>query len=137
MSNLQCDPQHELDHARDRGGKGWLRWVTRLFLGSPRHAQICADLHEAEAYLNHLKWQQQLLATGAPARAIVRELRDSGACVNFEPLVTLELDIHADGHPAWQVTLKTPVPRQALPRVNEVIEVRYNPENTSEVALLQ
>jgi hypothetical protein len=137
MSNLQRDQRAALEQARNMvEGKGLFGWLTRLFLGKATSAGFAADLNEAEAHLNHAKWQQQLLATGQPARAIVRELRDTGALVNFNPVVTLELDVHADGHPAWPATVTTPVSKIAVPRVNDVVEVRYNPENQQEVALL-
>jgi hypothetical protein len=137
MSNPQHEPH--ATHTRATHTAEWrtrFGWVMRLFTG-PSRADVCADLNQVEAHLNHAKWQRQLLVTGQPAHAIIRARRETGDVVNRTPVVAFDLDVHADGHPAWRVTVTTPVPKLAMPDVNDVIEVRYNPENRQEVALLQ
>ena len=123
-------PTHHHDPVSNSNGF-WVK-LTRLFMCRTS----CDDLHADEAFINHIKWRQQLLARGEPARAIVRNLSDKGTLVNFNRIVTLELDVHADGHPAWRVAVTTPMSKLALPEVNEVIEVRYDPNNPQDVALV-
>jgi hypothetical protein len=129
MTNLHRQPRATLALAKNM--------IARLFMGGSTQAEVCASLNEAEANLNHAKWQRQMLASGQCANAIVRGVRDTGALVHFKHVIALDLDVHADGHPAWQVTVTLPLAKLALPHVNDVIEVRYNPENQQEVALVQ
>jgi hypothetical protein len=117
-------------------GKGIMGWLTRLFMGKSTTASMANSLNQAEGYLNQADMQQRIMATGVPAKATVRTIADTGTLINFNPVVDLQLDVTPQTGQPFQVQLRTPVSKIAIPRVGDTINVKYNPQNTQEMAIV-
>ena len=136
MSTAQSESTAVRDSASHPTPARTLRgWFTRLFTRRSSES-LCSELNAAEAMRNHAAWRNRLLATGQPARAVVRELSHSNPNTGDPAFVTLQLDIHADGYPAWHATVAAPLSKLDIPHLNDVIEVRYDPKNRESVALV-
>ena len=132
------DPRANLQQAQNLvQGKGFMGWLTRLFMGKSAANQMNAGIEQAQAHLNQADMQQRILATGVPARATVRHIQDTGTLINFNPVVDLMLDVYPEGQQPFQMQLRTAVSKIAIPRVGDVITVKYNPHNAYEMAIVQ
>jgi hypothetical protein len=70
----------------------------------------------------------RLVATGAPATAVVTDVRDTGVTVNDNPQVVLTVRIEpADGRPPYDSSATRTVSRVAIPRVGDRLAVRVDP----------
>lgn len=79
----------------------------------------------------------KLLATGAPAQALVMQLADTGVRVNDNPQVKLVLEVHPMGQPPYQVETTAFVSMLKLAQIQpgQTVNVRYDPADPSKVAL--
>ncbi|HWE33974.1 MAG TPA: SHOCT domain-containing protein [Solirubrobacteraceae bacterium] len=59
------------------------------------------------------------------ARAIVTEVRDTGATVNMNPRVEMRLRVEPDGAEPWETVKKATVSRINIPRVGDPLRVKY------------
>jgi hypothetical protein len=57
-----------------------------------------------------------IAATGTPASASITAVRQTGAMVNFQPAVELDLTVFPDGLPPYPVTVTQVVPMPQLAR---------------------
>lgn len=70
----------------------------------------------------------RLIATGAPATAVVTDVKDTGVTINDNPQVLLTVRIEpADGRPPYDSTATRTVSRVAIPRVGDRMAVRLDP----------
>ncbi len=77
------------------------------------------------------------IPTGTPARATVKQIRDSGAVVNGQPVSDIDLTVTGTQYAAYDVTVRqvlSPVARaQLLPQAD--VPVRIDPTNPHAVTL--
>jgi hypothetical protein len=74
------------------------------------------------------KKEQWLMTYGTPAKATVTGLADTGTTINDNPLVKLTLQIEPDFGSSFTVTMEVLVSRLKIPRVGDVLHVRYDPQ---------
>ncbi len=79
---------------------------------------------------------ERLLTEGEAASAEVLAIRDTGATLNNNPLVTLTLRVRPRYGSSFQVETKTVVSRVAIPRPGDVIHVRYDPDHPQDVTVV-
>jgi nitrate/nitrite transporter NarK len=77
------------------------------------------------------KQEQWLLTYGTPAKATVTGLADTGTTINDNPLVKLTMQIEPDFGSEFTATLEVLVSRLNIPRVGDVLHVRYDPQKPS------
>lgn len=131
------DPREALNKAKGLvEGKGILGWITRLFMGKQFTQTMSSTIGQAEGHLDTMEMQRRVLASGAPGTAVVQKIEDTGALINFNPVVKLTLKVQPADAPAFEATITTPVSKIAVPRVNDVLQVRYNPSNRNEIAIV-
>lgn len=78
-----------------------------------------------------------LWARGTPARARVVRLTATGARINHDPEVDLELDVTLPDQPPHRVTVRSFVSSLAVPRVqpDSTIDVRVDPADRTRVVI--
>ena len=95
-------------------------------------AFIFYRMHKANAE------NQRLLQTGSPASAQVRDIVQTGVYINHNPQCRMTLEVQpADASPSFVSSLTTVLPMVALARFQPgtVLDVRYDPLDTSKVAI--
>jgi hypothetical protein len=117
-------------------GKGLMGWLTKLFMPKSALQQMSAGIQKAEGAMDTLDAQKRILATGAPGKASVIKIQDTGAMINFNPVVLLTLKVKPASGDEFETTVTTPVSKIAVPRVGDVVDVRFNPANHGEVAIV-
>lgn len=131
------DPKAALNKAQNMvEGKGFLGWLTRLFVPRSSLNEMQAGVKMTQDSLDTLEMQQRVAGTGQTARATVKNVQDTGALINDNPVVVLTLEVKPELGAPFETTLQTPVSKIAFPRVNDEIDVKYNPSNTAEIAIL-
>ena len=68
--------------------------------------------------------------------AEVLSIADTGALINYNPVVKMKLNITPQFGPAFQADVETAVSKIAIPRVGDKINIKYNPANTSQVLII-
>lgn len=75
--------------------------------------------------------------SGTAATARVLELRDTGMTLNQNPIVSMRVEVHADGLEPFEATMKALVGRLDVPLVQPgaVLPVKFDPHDHTRVAL--
>ncbi|MDX2304237.1 MAG: hypothetical protein NW226_15645 [Microscillaceae bacterium] len=130
------DPLQSLEKAKKyTQGKGIMGWLTKLFIGKSNLAQMDASITMAEQQLKNIQHQQQIRLTGTQAKATVLKIVDTGSFINHNPLVNLTVKVKPTSGREFEKTFQTVVSLVAIPRINDEISIKYNPNNTDEIAL--
>lgn len=131
------DPKAALSKAQNLvEGKGFLGWLTKLFMPKSSREEMQAGVKMTQDSLETMEMQQRVASTGQAARATVKSVQDTGALLNDNPVVVLSLEVRPEHGAPFETTLQTPVSKIAIPRVGDEIDVKYNPSNTAEIAIL-
>lgn len=79
--------------------------------------------------------RKRLLALGRDAPALILHIADTGITLNQNPYVRLRLQVQPPDTEPYEVTVSALVSRVNIPRVGEVIMVKYDPARPQEVIL--
>lgn len=79
--------------------------------------------------------RKRLLALGRDAPALILQISDTGLTLNQNPYVRLRLQVQPEGTLPYEVTVSALVSRVSIPRVGQVIMVKYDPARPQEVIL--
>lgn len=134
---MHQDPRKALSEAQNLvEGKGVLGFLTKLFLGKGAAQQMSGGIAQARAHLDQVDVAAQLRATGLPTQARVLGIADTGALLNFDPVVQLQLEvIPPRGGANYLTELRSVVSKIAVPRVGDVLPVVVDAANPHALAL--
>lgn len=81
--------------------------------------------------------EQQLWASGTPARARVVRIKDTGARINRHPKIEFELEVTLPDQPPFPARLAAYISSIAIPRVQPdcTIDVRVDPADRTRVVI--
>lgn len=127
------DPKKAIEQADKTVNKGLTGFLTKAFVGQENLSKINHGLDMAKKYSDY----NNVAATGLPATAEVLSIADTGALVNFNPVVKMKLNVTPQFGPAFQTEVETPVSKIAIPRVGDKLSIKYNAANTSEIVIMQ
>lgn len=134
---MNQDPHKALDQAHDLAkGKGFLGFLTKLFLGKNTMNQWSSTIDQAKGHMKGMDDAARLRATGRPTQARVLQLADTGTLVNFDPVLRLQLEvIPPAGGPNYVTELQTVVSKIAIPRVGDILRIVVDPANPQALAI--
>ena len=134
---MQNDPRKALNTAQNLvEGKGFLGFFTKLFMGKSALAQMSGGIAQAQAHLAGMDESARIRSVGRPTQARVLHIADTGTLVNFNPVVSLGLEVIPPGGEAnYVVTLQTAVSKIAIPRRGDILPVVVDPANPNAIAL--
>jgi hypothetical protein len=133
---VEKDPQKALDNAKKTMNSGITGGLTKAFMGKDFVNDMNAAMDQGQAALDGLQQQQWLAQNGADATAEVVSVQDTGATVNMNPVVLIQMKVTPVAGAAFDVTTQTMVSRIAVPRAGDKIKIKYNPANPQQVAVL-
>jgi len=90
----------------------------------------------AKQYTDYDGRKAQLMATGLGGTAEVLSIADTGAMINYNPVVKLKLKVQPQYGPEFETEIETAVSKIAVPRAGDKINIKYNPANTSELIIV-
>lgn len=100
-------------------------------------SQASSMLDDAMAMQADMQKQQELLTSGTPGRATIKNFTDTGTIVNFNPQVVLDLEIAIEGQDPYAAQLTPSVPQIYLGKLTPGanIGVRVDPADPSSLAI--
>ncbi len=129
---IENDPKKALENADKAINSGVSGFLTKTFMGKDFVDQTNASLNMAKNYTD----TSNLGQTGMGASAEVLGIEDTGALINFNPVVKLKLMVTPQFGVPFETTAETAVSKIAIPRVGDKINIKYNPANTSQVQVI-
>jgi hypothetical protein len=133
---VEKDPQKALDNAKKTMNSGITGGLTKAFMGKDFVNEMNGAMDQGQAALDGLQQQQWLAQNGLEATAEVVTVQDTGATVNMNPVVLLQMKVTPVAGAPFDVTTQTMVSRIAVPRAGDKIKIKYNPANPPQVAVL-
>ena len=130
------DPQKALDNAKKTLNNGLMGGLTKAFMGKDFVNDMNGAMDQGQAALDGLQQQQWLGQNGLDATADVLMVQDTGATVNMNPVVLIQMKVTPAAGAPFDVITQTMVSRIAVPRVGDKIKIKYNPTNPQQVAIL-
>jgi archaellin len=133
---VEKDPQKALDNAKKTMNSGITGGLTKAFMGKDFVNDMNSAMNQGQAALDGLQQQQWLAQNGLEATADVVMVTDTGATVNMNPVVLIQMKVTPVAGAPFDVTTQTMVSRIAVPRAGDKIKIKYNPANPQQVAVL-
>jgi hypothetical protein len=116
--------------------KGFMGWITRLFMGKKFSNDMNQTLAMGNDTLAMIDKRNELLRTGRDATANVLSIADTGKLINYDPIVKIKLNVMSDVSGPFEVETEQIVSKIAIPRAGDKVNVKYNPKNTKELIIL-
>jgi len=136
MKKPEEDPQKALDNARNSLNKGITGGLTKAFMGKDFVNKMNATMDMGQSALDGVKQQQELMQNGADGTAVVASVTDTGATVNDNPVVVVQMKVTPASGAAFDTAAQMMVSRIAIPRAGDNIKVKYNPANPMQVVIV-
>ncbi|MGD0751256.1 MAG: DUF3592 domain-containing protein [Anaerolineales bacterium] len=133
---VEKDPQKALDNAKKTMNSGITGGLTKAFMGKDFVNDMNGAMDQGQAALDGLQQQQWLAQNGLEATADVVTVQDTGATVNMNPVVLLQMKVTPVAGAPFDLTTQTMVSRIAVPRAGDKIKIKYNPANPQQVAVV-
>jgi len=133
---IEKDPQKALDNAKKTMNSGITGGLTKAFMGKDFVNDMNSAMNQGQAALDGLQQQQWLAQNGLDATADVIMVTDTGATVNMNPVVVIQMKVTPAAGTPFDLTTQTMVSRIAVPRAGDKIKIKYNPANPQQVAVL-
>ncbi|HVM72327.1 MAG TPA: hypothetical protein VMT91_11260 [Anaerolineales bacterium] len=133
---VEKDPQKALDNAKKTMNSGITGGLTKAFMGKDFVNDMNSAMNQGQAALDGLQQQQWLAQNGLDATADVVMVQDTGATVNMNPVVLIQMKVTPVAGAPFDVTTQTMVSRIAVPRAGDKVKIKYNPANPQQVALV-
>lgn len=130
------DPKEAINDADKALNKGLSGFMAKTFMGKDFMDKANAGLDMAKQYTDYDGKKAQLMATGLGGTAEVLSIADTGAMVNYNPVVLLKLKVQPQYGPEFETEVQTVVSKIAVPRVGDKLNVKYNAANTSELIIV-
>jgi flagellar capping protein FliD len=119
-----------------------MRDLTKQAQELQENMDVGAQLTNAQksmAQANQMMAEQTAAAnaavTGVDATAVIVEVRQGGAMINYQPMIEVDLTVMPEGLPPYPVTVKQVASMVQLPqvRVGAIVHVKVDPNNPSAV----
>jgi hypothetical protein len=130
------DPKDAINDADKALNKGVSGFMAKTFMGKDFVNQANEGLNMAKQYTDYDGKHAQLMQTGLPGTAEVITIADTGALVNFNPVVQMKLKVQPQYGPEFTTDVQTAVSKIAVPRVGDKLNIKYNPANNTELIIL-
>jgi hypothetical protein len=130
------DPKEAIENADKALNKGVSGFMAKTFMGKDFMNKANAGLDIAKQYTDYDGRKAQLMATGLGGTAEVLTIADTGAMVNYNPVVKMKLKVQTQYGVEFETEVETAVSKIAVPRVGDKLNIKYNPTNTSDLIIV-
>lgn len=131
------DPQKALEHTEKILNSGLTGFASKAFLGKDFMNNMNDMLAKGQDAIDMQKSAQNIAQTGMPATAEVISVTDTGQMVNYDPVVVLQLSVTPETEAPFETYAQVIAPKIAIPRKGDQINIRYNPANKSQIAIIE
>ena len=130
------DPKEALENADKTINTGLTGFLTKSFMGKDFVDKTNASLNMAKQYVDANDKGNLLMQTGLPGTAEVITMADTGALINYNPVVIMKLRVQPQYGAQYETEVQTAVSKIAIPRVGDKINIKYNAANPNELIVL-
>lgn len=130
------DPKDAINDADKALNKGVSGFMAKTFMGKDFMDKANAGLDMAKQYTDYDGKKAQLMATGLGGTAEVLTIADTGAMVNYNPVVKMKLKVQPQYGVEFETEIETAVSKIAIPRVGDKLNIKYNPANNSDLIII-
>jgi hypothetical protein len=123
------DPKKALDKADKTLNKGLTGALVKGFMGKDFVNDMNQSLDMGKNAVAGVEQMQALAQNGLDGTAEVTAIADTGAMINYNPVVLLTLKVTPAKGDAFDTTGQTMVSKIAVPRVGDKIKIKYDAED--------
>lgn len=142
---VEKDPKKAQENANKDMDKAVSGFFNRIFLGKDFQNQMkqameqvneACDAVDSSSDFDFPEDSSAIAQTGVPATAEVVSVEDTGKMINYNPIVKINLKVVPQFGVPFEVITETMVSKIAVPRAGDKINIKYNPEKTSQILVL-
>jgi hypothetical protein len=133
---VEKDPQKALENAEKTLNTGITGALTKGFMGKDFVNQMNQSISMGKGAMENVQMAQILAQSGMEGSAEVLAIEDTGALVNYNPVVKLTLKVAPAYGTAFETTGQSMVSKIAIPRVGDKIKIKYNPNDTTQFVVV-
>jgi hypothetical protein len=136
IKEAQDDPKKGIENADKALNSGVSGFMAKTFMGKDFMDKANAGLNMAKQYTDYDGKKAALMQTGMSGTAEVMTIADTGAMVNYNPVVKMKLKVQPQYGMAFETEVETAVSKIAVPRVGDKVNVKYNAANQQELIIV-
>jgi hypothetical protein len=136
MNKAQTDPAGAIDDHRKSLNSGMTGFMTKAFMGQEFVNKMNGVMDMGQNALAGQQERLKLIQTGLDGTADILSVQDTGATVNENPVVVIQMTVNPANGTPYNVILQTMVSRIAVPRAGDKVKIKYSPENPQQVAIV-
>jgi hypothetical protein len=133
---IEKDPKKALENAEKSLNTGLTGALTKGFMGKDFVNQMNQSIDVGKSAINNMQMAQMLAQSGMDGTAEVLSIEDTGALVNFNPVVKLTLKVTPLYGGEFDTSGQSMVSKIAIPRVGDKIKIKYNPADSTQFVVV-
>ena len=130
------DPKKALEKADKVLNTGLTGALAKGFMGKGFVDKMISTLDMGQSALEMAAQAQWTGENGIEAAAEVMGVQDTGATINGNPVVVMQLKVTPTMGLQFDTAAQVMVSRIAVPRAGDKIKIKYNPANPTQIAVL-
>jgi hypothetical protein len=133
---VEKDPKKALENADKTLNKGLTGALVKGFMGKDFVNEMNQSLDMGKNAVAGVEQMQALMQNGLDGTAEVVSIADTGAMVNYNPVVLLQLKVTPASGAAFDTTGQTMVSKIAVPRVGDKIKIKFDPADKTKFVVV-
>jgi len=130
------DPKKALENADKVLNSGLTGALAKGFMGKGFVDKMNTVIDKGQTAIDGVNQGQWVAQNGIEASADVMGVQDTGATINNNPVVMLQLKVTTSVGTQFDTNGQVMVSRIAVPRAGDKIKIKYNPADPTQIAVL-
>jgi len=130
------DPKKALENADKVLNSGLTGALAKGFMGKGFVDKMNTVIDKGQTAIDGVNQGQWVAQNGIEASADVLGVQDTGATINNNPVVMLQLKVTTSVGTQFDTNGQVMVSRIAVPRTGDKIKIKYNPADPTQIAVL-
>ena len=130
------DPKKALENADKVLNSGLTGALAKGFMGKGFVDKMNTVIDKGQTAIDGVNQGQWVAQNGIEASADVMGVQDTGATINNNPVVMLQLKVTTSVGTQFDTNGQVMVSRIAVPRTGDKIKIKYNPADPTQIAVL-
>jgi len=130
------DPKKALENADKVLNSGLTGALAKGFMGKGFVDKMNTVIDKGQTAIDGVNQGQWVSQNGIEASADVLGVQDTGATINNNPVVMLQLKVTTSVGTQFDTNGQVMVSRIAVPRAGDKIKIKYNPADPTQIAVL-
>ena len=110
--------------------------LAKHFLGKDTAREIADSLKYVREVQSGIQQAQSIAQIGLDATAEVIAIQDTGALINFDPVVILRLKVTSAHEAPFEASGQVTVSKIAIPRLGDTVKIKYSASDPAQFVVL-